>query len=410
MASEDKTPDSQSTPQPPVQSPEGSPPDLPPTQAQNLSSTATDRTELLQRARAFLTSPQVTHEDITAKRRFLTDKGLTDVEIDGLLRQVPLPAPPLPPRTYPQLPPSKVPYLLLNVLRIFSWLAGGSTVLLLTYFRFLYPKIAQTFHARLSLRSHRSALLERMTRSLEELKETQHATFAILPQPEPFCEPAKYAGCHGLDQLVISAGDLQDVPPITMLRCAVEDCSKAELKATSAELFRMLEVKFPWVAEEGAQHEDNLWRTLTTTPIFQPAAPTPSSSSPTPSNAPTAPAPSPDTVWTYIPPTPPPEPPLLTCLASLKAALPPSPSIQPKFQHTFQALSDLTGYITTQTYTLPTGFRAPGLGLGAPLTPEEEEIRRDIRALKGLVLNRRSFMPRVPRPGSAGIPDGNAVV
>ena len=86
------------------------------------------------------------------------------------------------------------------------------------------------------------------------------------------------------------------------------------------------------------------------------------------------------------------------------------PSTQPKYQHTFQALSDLTGYITTQTYALPTGFRAPGIGFGAPLTPEEEEVRRDIRALKGLVLNRRSFMPRVPRPGSAGVPDANGSV
>lgn len=121
--------------------------------------------------------------------------------------------------------------------------------------RYIYPKIAQTYHARLSLRSHRSALLERMTRSLEELKETQHATFAVLPQPEPLRELAKYAGCHGLDQLVIAAGDLQDVPPITMLRCAIQDSSKAERKATSAELFHALETKFPWVAEEGSQHE-----------------------------------------------------------------------------------------------------------------------------------------------------------
>ena len=44
------------------------------------------------------------------------------------------------------------------------------------------------------------------------------------------------------------------------------------------------------------------------------------------------------------------------------------------------------------------------MGMGsAALSPEEEDVRREIRALKGLVLNRRSFMPRVglPRPGSA---------
>ena len=121
------------------------------------------------------------------------------------------------------------------------------------------------------------------------------------------------------------------------------------------------------------------------------------------------PSPSPETIWKYVPPTPPSPPPLLNSLTALKSALPPPASSQPKYQHTFQALSDLTGYITTQTYTMPTGFRAPGLGLGNPLSPEEEEVRREIRALKGLVLNRRSFMPRIPRPGSAGVPETSAV-
>lgn len=47
-----------------------------------------DRTELLQRARAFLSSPQVRHEDLTAKRRFLGEKGLSEDEIESLLREV----------------------------------------------------------------------------------------------------------------------------------------------------------------------------------------------------------------------------------------------------------------------------------------------------------------------------------
>lgn len=49
--------------------------------------TVEDRSELLQRAKAFLTSPQVLQEDITAKRRFLTEKGLSDVEVEVLLRE-----------------------------------------------------------------------------------------------------------------------------------------------------------------------------------------------------------------------------------------------------------------------------------------------------------------------------------
>ena len=89
MAGEDEAPDPQLVvPQPQVDTPPVSPSELPPTQSQPLPPTPVYRAELLQRARVFLTSPQVRHEDITAKRRFLADKGLTDVEVDGLLREV----------------------------------------------------------------------------------------------------------------------------------------------------------------------------------------------------------------------------------------------------------------------------------------------------------------------------------
>ena len=49
---------------------------------------AEDRSELVSRARAFLTSPQVQHEDLAAKRRFLIEKGLNDAEVEALLRDV----------------------------------------------------------------------------------------------------------------------------------------------------------------------------------------------------------------------------------------------------------------------------------------------------------------------------------
>jgi hypothetical protein len=47
-----------------------------------------DRSELLDRARLFLSSPQVTHQDYESKRRFLTEKGLADGEIRLLLREM----------------------------------------------------------------------------------------------------------------------------------------------------------------------------------------------------------------------------------------------------------------------------------------------------------------------------------
>jgi hypothetical protein len=63
-----------------------------------------------------------------------------------------------------------------------------------------------------------------------------------------------------------------------------------------------------------------------------------------------------------------------------------------RFQHTLQALIDFTGYLTTKTYALASAMpmhRLPG-ATPSPATTgiEEEEIRMEIKALKGLVLNR----------------------
>jgi len=60
----------------------------PPSPSTDVSSAQqADRTELLSRARSFLTSPQIEHHDVLSKHRFLTEKGLTDQEVDGLLRE-----------------------------------------------------------------------------------------------------------------------------------------------------------------------------------------------------------------------------------------------------------------------------------------------------------------------------------
>jgi hypothetical protein len=104
-----------------------------------------------------------------------------------------------------------------------------------------------------------------------------------------------------------------------------------------------------------------------------------------------------------------------------------------RFQHTLQALIDFTGYLTTKTYALASAMhRLPG-ATPSPATKgiEEEEIRMEIKALKGLVLNRsvslsfhivdlivhtltlvatssvccyrRTFIPAIARPLSAPI-------
>ena len=48
---------------------------------------AQDRTELLARARVFLNSPQILDQDAAIKRKFLSEKGLSEAEIERLLRE-----------------------------------------------------------------------------------------------------------------------------------------------------------------------------------------------------------------------------------------------------------------------------------------------------------------------------------
>jgi hypothetical protein len=47
-----------------------------------------NRSELLDRARHFLSSPQVVHQDYESKRRFLAEKGLSNEEVQLLLREM----------------------------------------------------------------------------------------------------------------------------------------------------------------------------------------------------------------------------------------------------------------------------------------------------------------------------------
>jgi len=47
-----------------------------------------NRSELLGRARHFLSSPQVSHQDYESKRRFLAEKGLSNDEVQLLLREM----------------------------------------------------------------------------------------------------------------------------------------------------------------------------------------------------------------------------------------------------------------------------------------------------------------------------------
>ncbi|KAH0839838.1 hypothetical protein J3R83DRAFT_787 [Lanmaoa asiatica] len=383
-------------------------PEIPAAPVQELSApvASTGRAGLLTRARTFLTSPQVRLQDSDAKRTFLTEKGLAPSEIEQLLRELP---PSVPPRTYPTPPPSNLPDLLVGIARIFTWLTGTSTVVLFVYYKYLLPRLAQSYEARLALRKHQSALIARLAESASALKATQTESYKDLPRTVPVYEDSQYAQCHAIDDLLSHVGSSReesaqpgaDIPDITILRCALEELGRSKTDGTSTEeVFRHLESKLPWLGrEEGAARQNDLWNQLNACPLFV-SLPKPGAPSPVPLDHPWR------LLWKYVPPPLLTTPPLLASLANLQAALPcsqelasassggppPVPTISAR-QRTHQVLSDFTGYITTQTYSLGLSSIRSANGVASDGNPVQDELRREIRALKGLVLNRRSFLP-----------------
>ena len=104
-------------------------------------------------------------------------------------------------------------------------------------------------------------------------------------------------------------------------------------------------------------------------------------------------------LWTFQPPAEQPPPPLMSSLSTLRDALPGPRPQNSNLQSLSEALNDLTQYAAAQAYRIPgylQSYRYTTTGLSTTLAPEEEEIRREIRSLKGLVLNRYASPPPTP--------------
>ncbi|KAG6817849.1 hypothetical protein H0H87_001681 [Tephrocybe sp. NHM501043] len=330
---------------------------------------APDRSDLLSRARGFLQSPQIINQDIVAKRQFLVKKGLNEAEIDFLLRELspehhpkPLQRPTIPPRAYPQPPPSHLPTLILGITRVISWITGGSAAIIFLYY------------------------VCRLNESLESLKQSQKEAHSVLPSPGPSREATNFQACYSIPDVLKIVGDNFDsIPPVTLLRCALEGFGKGKegdaSQPSTEDLFRHMEGHIPWlVSEEGRKYEQTLWDTLSACPLFSGTSPATNDAE---EHKPRR--------WTYTTPAPVEPSPIVESMKRLTTILPKNSELRHNsLQHTLQALSDFTGYISTQMY-MP--YQAPSsaagfLNNGSSGGPAEEEFKREVRALKGLVLNR----------------------
>jgi len=257
------------------------------------------------------------------------------------------------------------------------WGAGISATLLLAYYRFVLPRLARSAVARKSLKSHQRDLLTKLTSSLQDFRGKQLETFATLPAPIVSEETFRFSSCTTVEELLSASNRFQNVPEISLLRCALYELGSKNPGPSTAELFQFLFDNVPWL-EENVAYQEQLWNALNESPRFRNAAETESD----PAH------------WSYIsPPLPDPSPSVLS-LEKLRASISASRTeSSPRYQHGLQTLANFTGYLTAETYSLSgRSLRIPGTNTTSP-SSQEDEVRKEIRALKGLVLNRKTFLP-----------------
>ncbi|TEB30059.1 hypothetical protein FA13DRAFT_1764573 [Coprinellus micaceus] len=328
-------------------SPEATPPVASVSQETTPSAPSTQsRDELISRARAFLHSPQIQNQDVFVQRRFLVEKGLSETEINGLLSQASAPKlPAIPPRNYPQPPPSNLPTLLLGLARLFSWIGIGSAALVFVYYRFLLPKLIKTAQARKALRTHHLSLMARLNDSIAATREAQSQDYASLPRADPYRERSPYLECRSVSQVLKKLGekepDYASLPPVTLLRCAIADLSKGkaeeEADPTAEEILRVLEGRIPWLlTDEGYKFKKSIYDTLVSCPHFVEEAPSTAS--------PPLDEPIPLLTWRYVKPPRSEPSPTVQSLDQLSSTMPVKPS-EPRpspFTHLIESLSEFT--------------------------------------------------------------------
>jgi hypothetical protein len=235
----------------------------------------------------------------------------------------------------------------------------------------------------------------RLAASIEDLKTEQAKAFTVLPASAPanVQEEKRFAACHSLDELLALADtdeNRKDLQSLSVVRCAIEEFTAREKRAPSTDdLLLVLHERAPWHDTDSRPLDEvctGPFSTLNATDLRQASLEAslralPVFSSILKEN---------HECWVYtaLPPAGP--SPQLVSLTSLSAALPRAraDASPRRTQHLLQALAGLTGFLTSHVYGLASGGPRTPFGGDVRLTPEAEDVRREIRALKGLVLNR----------------------
>ncbi|GJJ07533.1 hypothetical protein Clacol_001735 [Clathrus columnatus] len=340
-----------------------------------------NRTLLIEQARTFLQSPTVSHENENAQKNFLLDKGLTEREINDLFQEMSRKRlPPIPPRTYPQPPPSNLPLYLTLLLRIATWTLGIVGVISL---KFLLPRIIRSFIARHQLVLHQYDLMTRLKDQMQTLKDEQCTTFKTLQPTSQTLEeiPVDSQGTPSLSIDAILSIFFQSHPTqfftvdeiIERLESSFPNWLQAQDKK-ELEVNFSLPSSFIHTINNHHMKKQTIRHELTTsTSYFEVSEHDP-------------------TAWSLsqdLQSNPPPSNPI-SSLDKLRDTIKTGYRTKNLYQYAFKSLTDFTAFLSRETfqfYTVDTTAFRRNFG-DTNLSPIQDEVRREIRALKGLVLNR----------------------
>lgn len=344
-------------------------------------SSLSGRNALIEQARTFLNSSSIHPENEDTKRAFLLDKGLEEQEINTLLRESPRILPPVPPRTYPSPPPSNLSLYIALLLRLTMWTVGITGTLTFLYKRLLLGRITASLAARHQLVLHQTDLITRLQTHIKALREEQRTAYKPFIQSKALNDD-DVSHIKSLQDITIDSDGTPSLSLDKIVRIVFNNSDHA-VSFTVDEIVEQLDKTFPrWLQAQGwRETKERVLHELELSDLY--------SKSETPDTQ----------IWSLTTVDPQPQlPNPETSLNKLRDTITKTHKRETTFQHVFKCLTDFTAFLSRETfqfYTVDTAaFRRNYLGDTTSLSPIQDEVRREIRALKGLVLNRyvlRSF-------------------
>ncbi|KAH7105488.1 hypothetical protein BKA62DRAFT_689856 [Auriculariales sp. MPI-PUGE-AT-0066] len=263
--------------------------------------------------------------------------------------------PKIPPRMYPRPPPSSLLPTILGIARLLKYASIGSATATAVYMLFVLPRLNLVYELRTALQKQRERLLVSAHGQLLELDAARSSER-------------------------VAATAHVNAPYARHIRKALQDAPEHRLSTT--DLLEQLGNELPWIRSNEPHYMAIVGRTIHQSEdlkfIDEDDQQVVTLTRPAQEPQHTAERPSERPSWEAV----------SQSVSSLRRTR--------NSASTLQSLVDLSSYISSQSYMHVQSYLMyrPAAQTSSTTALPEDEIRREIRALKSLLLSRRSFLPR----------------